>query len=78
MPSRDNNSREAERQIFKSSESGSGRSYSLEEDGANGSDTVDLSWPLDTPNVNVYQLVLDRIARAKAPLQESWSDVFDG
>ena len=38
------NSREAERQIFKSSESGSGRSYSLEEDGANGSDTVDLSW----------------------------------
>ena len=44
MPSRDNNSREAERQIFKSSESGSGRSYSLEEDGANGSDTVDLSW----------------------------------
>ena len=23
---------------------GSGRSYSLEEDGANGSDTVDLSW----------------------------------
>ena len=78
MPSRDNNSREAERQIFKSSESGSGRSYSLEEDGANGSDTVDLSWPLDMPNVNVYQLVLDRIARAKAPLQESWSDVSDG
>ena len=38
------NSREAERQISKSSESGSGRSYSLEEDGANGSDTVDLSW----------------------------------
>ena len=37
------NSREAERQISKSSESGSGRSYSLEEDGANGSDTVDLS-----------------------------------
>ena len=29
---------------FNSSESGSGRSYSLEEDGANGSDTVDLSW----------------------------------
>ncbi len=78
MPSRDNNSREAERQIFKSSESGSGRSYSLEEDGANGSDTVDLSWPLDMPNVNVYQLVLDRISRAKAPLQESWSDVSDG
>ena len=72
MPSRDNNSREAERQIFKSSESGSGRSYSLEEDGANGSDTVDLSWPLDMPNVNVYELVLDRIARVKAPLQESW------
>ena len=77
MPSRDNNSREAERQIFKSSESGSGRSYSLEEDGANGSDTVDLSWPLDSPNVNVYQLVLDRIAKAKAPLQRSWSDVSD-
>ena len=38
------NSREAERQISKSSESGSGRSYSLEEDGANGSRTVDLSW----------------------------------
>ena len=38
------NSREAERQISKSSESGSGRSYSLEEDGTNGSDTVDLSW----------------------------------
>ena len=78
MPSRDNNSREAERQIFKSSESGSGRSYSLEEDGANGSDTVDLSWPLDMPNVNIYQLIVDRIARAKAPLQESWSDVSDG
>ena len=78
MCSRDNNSREAERQIFKSSESGSGRSYSLEEDGANGSDTVDLSWPLDTPNVNVYQLIVDRIARAKAPLQRSWSDVSDG
>ena len=40
----DSNSREAERQISNSSESGSGRSYSLEEDGANGSDTVDLSW----------------------------------
>ena len=39
-----NDSREAERQISRSSESGSGRSYSLEEDGANGSDTVDLSW----------------------------------
>ena len=38
------NSREAERQISKSSESGSGRSYSLEEDGADGSRTVDLSW----------------------------------
>ena len=73
-----NDSREAERQISRSSESGSGRSYSLEEDGANGSDTVDLSWPLDTPNVNVYQLIVDRIARAKAPLQESWSDVSDG
>ena len=72
------NSREAERQISKSSESGSGRSYSLEEDGANGSDTVDLSWPLDTPNVNVYQLIVDRIARAKAPLQRGWSDVSDG
>ena len=73
-----NNSREAERQISKSSKSGSGRSYSLEEDGANGSDTVDLSWPLDTPNVNVYQLIVDRITRAKAPLQRSWSDVSDG
>ena len=72
------NSREAERQISKSSESGSGRSYSLEEDGANGSDTVDLSWPLDTPNVNVYQLIVDRIAKAKAPLQRGWSDVSDG
>ena len=72
------NSREAERQISKSSESGSGRSYSLEEDGANGSDTVDLSWPLDAPNVNVYQLIVDRIARAKAPLQRGWSDVSDG
>ena len=72
------NSREAERQISKSSESGSGRSYSLEEDGANGSDTVDLSWPLDVPNVNVYQLIVDRIARAKAPLQRGWSDVSDG
>ena len=77
MPSRDNNSREAERQIFNSSKSGSGRSYSLEEDGANGSDTVDLSWPLDTPNVNVYQLIVDRIVKAKAPLQRSWSDVSD-
>ena len=72
------NSREAERQISKSSESGSGRSYSLEEDGANGSDTVDLSWPLDVPNVNVYQLIVDRIAKAKAPLQRGWSDVSDG
>ena len=72
------NSREAERQISKSSESGSGRSYSLEEDGANGSDTVDLSWPLDTPNVNVYQLIVDRIVKAKAPLQRGWSDVSDG
>ena len=27
-----------------SSESGSGRSYSLEEDGTDGSRTVDLSW----------------------------------
>ena len=71
------NSREAERQISKSSESGSGRSYSLEEDGANGSDTVDLSWPLDVPNVNVYQLIVDRIAKAKAPLQRGWSDVSD-
>ena len=72
------NSRDAERQISKSSESGSGRSYSLEEDGANGSDTVDLSWPLDVPNVNVYQLIVDRIAKAKAPLQRGWSDVSDG
>ena len=72
------NSRDAERQISKSSESGSGRSYSLEEDGANGSDTVDLSWPLDAPNVNVYQLIVDRIAKAKAPLQRGWSDVSDG
>ena len=66
------NSREAERQISKSSESGAVDTTRLEEDGANGSDTVDLSWPLDMPNVNVYELVLDRIARVKAPLQESW------
>ena len=38
------NSREAERQISNHPKGGSGRSYSLEEDGANGSDTVDLSW----------------------------------
>ena len=38
------NSREAERQMPNSSESGSGRSYSLEEDGTDGSRTVDLSW----------------------------------
>ena len=37
-------SREAERQISNHPKGGSGRSYSLEEDGANGSDTVDLSW----------------------------------
>ena len=39
-----NNSREAERQISKSSESGAVDTTRLEEDGANGSDTVDLSW----------------------------------
>ena len=71
------NSREAERQISNHPKGGSGRSYSLEEDGANGSDTVDLSWPLDTPSVNRFQLVLEGIARAKAPLQRSWSDVSD-
>ena len=38
------NSREAERQISNHPKGGSGRSYSLEEDGANVSDTVDLSW----------------------------------
>ena len=38
------NSREAERQISNHPKGGSGRSYSLEEDGRNGSDTVDLSW----------------------------------
>ena len=38
------NSREAERQISNHPKGGSGRSYSLEEDGANDSDTVDLSW----------------------------------
>ena len=37
-------SREAERQISNHPKGGSGRSYSLEEDGTNGSDTVDLSW----------------------------------
>ena len=62
----------------KNTKCGSDRAYSLEEDGANGSDTVDLSWPLDVPNVNVYQLIVDRIARAKAPLQRGWSDVSDG
>ena len=38
------NSREAERQISKSSESGAVDTTRLKEDGANGSDTVDLSW----------------------------------
>ena len=38
------NSREAERQISKSSESGAVDTTRLEEDGANGSDTVDLIW----------------------------------
>ena len=38
------NSREAERQISKSSESGAVDTTRLEEDGRNGSDTVDLSW----------------------------------
>ena len=38
------NSREAERQISKSSESGAVDTTRLEEDGANGSRTVDLSW----------------------------------
>ena len=37
-------SREAERQISKSSETGAVDTTRLEEDGANGSDTVDLSW----------------------------------
>ena len=38
------NSREAERQISNHPKGGSGRSYSLEEDGTDGSRTVDLSW----------------------------------
>ena len=38
------NSREAERQMPNSSESGAVDTTRLEEDGANGSDTVDLSW----------------------------------
>ena len=37
-------SREAERQMPNSSESGAVDTTRLEEDGANGSDTVDLSW----------------------------------
>ena len=38
------NSREAVAIDSNHPKGGSGRSYSLEEDGANGSDTVDLSW----------------------------------
>ena len=38
------NSREAERQMPNSSESGAVDTTRLEEDGANGSRTVDLSW----------------------------------
>ena len=37
-------SREAERQMPDSSKSGAVDTTRLEEDGANGSDTVDLSW----------------------------------
>ena len=60
----DSNSREAERQISNSSESGSGRSYSLEEDGANGSDTVDLSW-LDIAFVDLpYSIHIRRHLKA--------------
>ena len=38
------NSREAEPQISNHPKGGSGRSYSLEEDGTDDSRTVDLSW----------------------------------
>ena len=38
------NSREAVAIDSNHPKGGSGRSYSLEEDGENGSDTVDLSW----------------------------------
>ena len=58
------NSREAERQISNHPKGGSGRSYSLEEDGANGSDTVDLSW-LDIAFVDLpYSIHIKRHLRA--------------
>ena len=57
-------SREAERQISKSSESGAVDTTRLEEDGANGSDTVDLSW-LDIAFVDLpYSIHIKRHLRA--------------
>ena len=61
---RDPNSRDSGTTDFTSSESGSGRSYSLEEDGANGSDTVDLSW-LDIAFVDLpYSIHIRRHLKA--------------
>ncbi|MEC8767943.1 MAG: hypothetical protein VXX23_05090 [Actinomycetota bacterium] len=58
------NRREAERQISKSSESGAVDTTRLEEDGANGSDTVDLSW-LDIAFVDLpYSIHIKRHLRA--------------
>ena len=58
------NSREAERQISKSSESGAVDTTRLEEDGANGSDTVDLSW-LDIAFVDLpYSIHIRRHLKA--------------
>ena len=58
------NSREAERQISKSSESGAVDTTRLEEDGANGSDTVDLSW-LDIAFVDLpYSIHIKRHLKA--------------
>ena len=58
------NSREAERQISKSSESGAVDTTRLEEDGANDSDTVDLSW-LDIAFVDLpYSIHIKRHLRA--------------
>ena len=61
---RDPNSRDSGTTDFNSSESGSGRSYSLEEDGTNGSDTVDLSW-LDIAFVDLpYSIHIRRHLKA--------------
>ena len=74
------NSREAERQISNHPKGGSGRSYSLEEDGANGSDTVDLSWLsidfIDLLIVFTLDDTWSRLNRTKGPVAKTVVEGF--